>query len=64
MPKPLPQGFTFHVDNLSSPDSLEISLQKNKYTPAEKLGLVLSAEDNYMATALLMSSIMKQSGSK
>ena len=40
MPKPLPQGFTFHVDNLSSPDSLEISLQKNKYTPAEKLGLV------------------------
>ena len=64
MPKPLSQGFTFHVDNLSSPDSIEISLQKNKYTPAEKLGLVLSAEDNYKATALLMSSIMKQSGSK
>ena len=40
MPKPLPQGFTFHVDNLSYPDSIEISLQKNKYTPAEKLGLV------------------------
>lgn len=40
IPKPLPQGFTFHVDNLSYPDSIEISLQKNKYTPAEKLGLV------------------------
>lgn len=42
MPKPLPQGFTLQVDNLSSPDSLEISLQKNKQTPAEMLGMVIT----------------------
>lgn len=42
MPQPLPQGFTLQVDNLSSADSLEISLQKNKQTPAEMLGMVIT----------------------
>ncbi|MBC8618745.1 hypothetical protein H8788_13445 [Parabacteroides faecis] len=41
MPQPLPQGFTLQADNLSSSDSLEISLQKNEQTPAEMLGMVI-----------------------
>lgn len=41
MPQSLPQGFCLQVDNLSSPDSLEISLQKNEQTPADMLGMVI-----------------------
>lgn len=40
MPEALPQGFVLHVDNLSYNDSLEISIQKNKQTLPEKLGMV------------------------
>lgn len=40
MPEALPQGFVFHIDNLSYNDSIEINIRKNKYTPAEKLGMV------------------------
>lgn len=41
MPQPLPLGFTLQVDNLSYADSLDISLQKNKQTPADILGMVI-----------------------
>lgn len=41
MPQPVSQGFTLHVDNVSYADSLEIILQKNKQTPADKLGMVI-----------------------
>lgn len=41
MPVALPQGFALKVDNLSYTDSIEITLQKNKNTPAEIVGMAL-----------------------
>lgn len=42
MPQTLSQGFALRVDNLSSADSLGISLQKSQQTSAEMLGMVVT----------------------
>lgn len=41
LPKPLEQGFVMQVDNLSSADSLAISVQKNPQTPSRILSLAI-----------------------
>lgn len=41
LPEPLPQGFTLHVDNLSSKDSITVTVQKNIHTPIAHLGLAI-----------------------
>lgn len=41
MPVALPQGVVLKVDNLSYPDSMDITLQKSKNTPAEILGMAV-----------------------
>lgn len=41
MPAALPQGFVAKVDNLSSPDSIEIALQKNSDTPDNMIGMTV-----------------------
>jgi len=41
MPVGLPQGIVMEVDNLSYPDSIGITLQKNSNTSVEMLGLVV-----------------------
>lgn len=53
MPQPLPQGFALQVDNLSSADSLEISLQKNQQTSAEMLGMVVTCRGKLYHYALI-----------
>jgi hypothetical protein len=41
LPTVLPQGFVMEIDNLSNPDSIEVSLRKNKSTPSEMLGIAV-----------------------
>ncbi len=41
LPGSLPQGFVMKVDNLSHPDSLGITVQKNRATPEGMLGLTV-----------------------
>lgn len=41
LPKPLPQGFVLLVDNLSSADSIAITVQKNAQTPSALLALAV-----------------------
>lgn len=41
MPQALPQGFVLSVDNLSETDSISLTLQKNRYTFSERLGLAI-----------------------
>ena len=39
LPEAEEQGFAFSVDNLSIPDSLAITVQKNRFTVAQVLGM-------------------------
>lgn len=41
LPKPLSQGFTLHIDNLSTTDSITIRIQKNAQTPSAVLALAV-----------------------
>jgi len=41
MPVALPQGVVMETDNMSHPDSIEITLRKNENTPAEILGVAI-----------------------
>ena len=41
LPGALPEGVVMGVDNLSHPDSLEITLRKSEDTPAEMLGVAI-----------------------
>ena len=41
MPEAQSQGMSMNVDNLSYPDSIKITLQKNKKTPVDMLGLAI-----------------------
>lgn len=43
LPKPLPQGFTLNTDNLSSPDSILVTVQRNRQTPGTLLGLTVTS---------------------
>lgn len=41
LPEPLPEGFTLHVDNLASADSVAVTVQKSRGLPATALGLAV-----------------------
>ena len=43
MPEPLSEGVVLTIDNLSYPDSIEIILQKNEFTPDCMVGMVAIA---------------------
>ena len=43
LPKAEPQGFAFRVDNLTSADSMEIQVRKNRETPPATLGVAVMA---------------------
>lgn len=44
MPESLPQGFTLHVDNLSSEDSITVTVRRSPGTPVNVLGVVLMGQ--------------------
>lgn len=45
LPEPQSQGFALSVDNLSFPDSLPITVQKNQATPPAVLGLAIMSRE-------------------
>ena len=53
LPAGLPQGVAMEVDNLSHPESIGITLRKNRNTPAGTLGLVVLTGGNLQSYATI-----------
>ena len=53
LPEVCSQGYVLHVDNLTSEDSIAVSVQKNTYTPSNLLGLAVIAHGKLLNSCLL-----------
>ncbi|WP_373192261.1 hypothetical protein [Bacteroides caccae] len=53
LPEVRSQGYVLHVDNLTSEDSIAVSVQKNTYTPSNLLGLAVIAHGKLLNSCLL-----------